>query len=94
MRRLNRREYVNTLKDLLGVEINVSELPSDTGPGGFDTVGSNLFMSANQIEQYQALGREALEEAFAWQTSASVTKQLHYEAETTTPKRLSRVASR
>jgi len=86
MRRLNRREYKNTLRELLGVEINVAELPPDGGSGGFDTVGSNLFMSANQIEQYQALGREALEEAFAWQTSASVTKKLHYKGETTTPK--------
>jgi mono/diheme cytochrome c family protein len=86
MRRLNRREYKNTLRELLGVEINVSELPPDGGSGAFDTVGSNLFMSANQIEQYQALGREALEEAFAWQTAASVTKKLHYEGETTTPK--------
>lgn len=86
MRRLNRREYKNTLRELLGVEINVAELPPDGGSGAFDTVGSNLFMSANQIEQYQALGREALEEAFAWQTAASVTKKLHYDGETTTPK--------
>ncbi|WP_395716477.1 DUF1592 domain-containing protein [Prosthecobacter sp.] len=86
MRRLNRREYKNTLRELLGVEINVAELPPDGGSGAFDTVGSNLFMSANQIEQYQALGREALEEAFAWQTAASVTKKLHYEGETTTPR--------
>lgn len=86
MRRLNRREYKNTLRELLGVDINVAELPPDGGSGAFDTVGSNLFMSANQIEQYQALGREALEEAFAWQTAASVTKKLHYEGETTTPK--------
>ncbi len=86
MRRLNRREYKNTLRELLGAEINVAELPPDGGSGAFDTVGSNLFMSANQIEQYQALGREALEEAFAWQTAASVTKKLHYEGETTTPK--------
>ena len=57
MRRLNRREYKNTLRELLGVEINVAELPGDTGTGGFDTVGSNLFMSANQFEQYQSLGR-------------------------------------
>jgi len=85
MRRLNRREYRNTLRELLGVEINVSELPADTGTGGFDTVGANLFMSANQFEQYQALGREALEEAFAWQAASAVEKKLHYEAETTTP---------
>ena len=86
MRRLNRREYRNTLRELLGVEINVSELPPDGGSGSFDTVGSNLFMSANQIEQYQALGREALEEAFSWQAAAHVEKKLHYEAETNTPK--------
>ncbi|MCB1086726.1 MAG: DUF1592 domain-containing protein, partial [Verrucomicrobiae bacterium] len=86
MRRLNRREYRNTLRELLGVEINVSELPPDGGSGSFDTVGANLFMSANQIEQYQALGREALEEAFAWQAAAGVVEKLHYEAETTTPK--------
>ncbi|WP_256199193.1 DUF1587 domain-containing protein [Verrucomicrobium spinosum] len=59
MRRLNRREYQNTLRELLGVEINVSELPADTGTGGFDTVGSNLFMSGNQFEQYLSLGRDA-----------------------------------
>lgn len=86
MRRLNRREYKNTLRELLGAEINVAELPPDGGSGSFDTVGSNLFMSANQIEQYQALGREALEEAFAWQAAANVAEKLHYEAETTTPK--------
>ncbi len=85
MRRLNRREYRNTLRELLGVEINVSDLPADSGAGGFDTVGANLFMSANQFEQYQVLGREALEEAFAWQAAAGVEKKLHYEAETTTP---------
>lgn len=81
MRRLNRREYRNTLRELLGVEINVSELPSDTGTGGFDTVGSNLFMSGNQFEQYLALGREALDEAFERQAVAGETRTLHYEAE-------------
>ncbi len=85
MRRLNRREYRNTLRELLGVEINVSELPSDTGTGGFDTVGANLFMSGNQFEQYQTLGREALTEAFEWQAAAGVAKKLRYEAETFTP---------
>ena len=63
LRRLNRREYRNTLRELLGADINVSELPSDTGTGSFDTVGSNLFISANQIEQYQSLAKEALTEA-------------------------------
>jgi len=85
MRRLNRREYKNTLRELLGVDVNVSDLPADGGGGSFDTVGANLFMSANQFEQYQGLGREAVEEAFAWQAASGVEKKLHYEAETTTP---------
>ena len=81
MRRLNRREYKNTLRELLGVEINVAELPSDMGTGGFDTAGQNLFMSANQFEQYQSLGRAALEEAFAWEAAADEERVLRYETE-------------
>jgi hypothetical protein len=84
LRRLNRREFRNTLRELLGADINVSELPSDTGTGSFDTVGSNLFISANQIEQYQSLAKEALTEAAAWIAARGVEKKLHYEAETTT----------
>jgi hypothetical protein len=83
MRRLNRREYKNTLRELLGVEINVPELPSDTGTGAFDTVGSNLFMSGNQFEQYQSLSREALSEAFDRIASAGVEKKVRIEAEET-----------
>ncbi|MFN0079288.1 MAG: DUF1592 domain-containing protein [Prosthecobacter sp.] len=85
MRRLNRREYRNTLRELLGVEIDVSELPPDTSSGGFDTVGANLFMSGNQFEQYQSLGREALTEAFERQAAAAVEKSKRYEAEAWTP---------
>ena len=49
MRRLNRREYKNTVRDLLGVDINVRELPADGGAGTFDTVGSSLFLSLIHI---------------------------------------------
>jgi hypothetical protein len=81
MRRLNRREYRNTLRELLGVDINVAELPADTGTGGFDTVGSNLFMSANQFEQYQSLGREAIEEAFVRHEAVDEVRSLRIEVE-------------
>lgn len=84
MRRLNRREYRNTLRELLGVEISVSELPADVGAGGFDTVGSNLFMSSNQFEQYLALGREALEEAWERHAARDVEKTFRLEGEETT----------
>ena len=81
MRRLNRREYKNTLRELLGVDINVAELPGDTGTGGFDTFGSNLFMSANQFEQYQSLGLQSLDEAFTRFAAADEQRSLHVEAE-------------
>ena len=81
MRRLNRREYRNTLRVLLGVEVNVSELPADTGNGGFDTAGADLFISGNQVEQYQTLGREALDEAFEWQTAKGLEQKIRVEAE-------------
>ncbi|UUO04677.1 DUF1592 domain-containing protein [Blastopirellula sp. J2-11] len=86
MRRLNRREYRNTLRELLGVQANVSELPGDTGTGAFDTVGSNLYMSSTQFEQYIALGREALNEAFDRQAAAGVEKKTRFETEEITPK--------
>ena len=85
MRRLNRREYKNTIRDLLGVDLAVRELPADGGAGSFDTVGSSLFMSSDQFEQYLALGRQALDEHFARYVAAAPTKPLkvHIEAEAT-----------
>lgn len=81
LRRLNRREYQNTLRELLGVDIPVGELPADTGSGNFDTVGSNLFMSANQFEQYLAVGRRALNHAFERELMADEERYWRYETE-------------
>lgn len=81
LRRLNRREYQNTLRELLGVEFPVGELPADTGSGNFDTVGSNLFMSANQFEQYLALGRQALDRAFERELMSDEERYWRYELE-------------
>ena len=75
MRRLNRREYGNTLRDLLGVEVDVLELPADVQAGRFDTVGSGLFISADQIEQYHALGMTAMEDPRA---RANVCLDCHF----------------
>jgi hypothetical protein len=83
MRRLNRREYKNTIRDLLGVDLRVNELPADGGAGTFDTVGSSLFMSSDQFEQYLALGRQALDEHFARFIAPPPARELkvHIEAE-------------
>lgn len=86
MRRLNRREYKNTIRDLLGIDLRVNELPADGGAGTFDTVGSSLFMSSDQFEQYLALGRQALDEHFARMvppTQALKQLKIHVETEAT-----------
>ena len=81
MRRLNQREYGNSLHHLLGIRINVNELPADTQANSFDTTGSNLFMSGDQFEQYLDLAREALSEAFERHDHASTIKKSRFEAE-------------
>ena len=65
MRRLNRREYQNTIESLTGVSLNVDSLPPDGGSGTFDTEGASQFISSDQFEQYLELGRTAVDEAFA-----------------------------
>ncbi|MCC6152496.1 MAG: DUF1592 domain-containing protein, partial [Candidatus Hydrogenedentes bacterium] len=64
-RRLNRAEYQNTLRDLLGIEIDVMHLfPADGAGGeGFDNNGSSLFLSAIQIEKYLEAADLAIETA-------------------------------
>ena len=63
MRRLNRREYANTIRELLGVNVDVSSLPDDMSGSSFDTTGSGLFFSSDQLEKYLAIGRAAIDEA-------------------------------
>jgi hypothetical protein len=65
IRRLNKREYEHTIEELLGVKVDAKELPNDGGGGGFDTFGKSLFLSSDQLEQYLALARKALDQAVA-----------------------------
>ncbi|HEX4796054.1 MAG TPA: DUF1592 domain-containing protein [Humisphaera sp.] len=53
LRRLNRVEYRNTIKDLMGVDYNTTEEfpPDDTGYG-FDTIGDVLSFSPLLLEKY------------------------------------------
>lgn len=63
IRRLNRREYANTMRDLLGVPIDTTGLPQDGKLDGFDTIGDAQFMSTIHFEKYLQLGRLALDRA-------------------------------
>jgi hypothetical protein len=52
-RRLNRVEYQNTVRDLLGVEVDLKELlPPDTSSDGFDNVGEALHTSSFLMDRY------------------------------------------
>ncbi len=60
IRRLNRREYVNTIEDLLGVRVDPFDLPDDDLYAGFDTIGQAQEMSALAYEQYLNVGKKAI----------------------------------
>ncbi len=64
MRRLNQRDYQNTVESLLGVRLDDALLPEDGSSGDFDTVGASLFISSDKFEQYLTLGRHAIDEFY------------------------------
>ncbi len=64
MRRLNRREYQNSIAALTSVKVDTNSLPADGGGSTFDTEGASQFISSDQIEQYLKLGGNAIGEWF------------------------------
>jgi hypothetical protein len=55
VRRLNRTEYDNTVRDLLGVDLHLSEnFPQDDSGYGFDNIGDVLSLSTVLMEKYLA----------------------------------------
>lgn len=66
LRRLNRAEYTNTVRDLLGIELDLREkLALDGSTDGFDNVGSALHLSSFAVERYLDAADAALNAAIA-----------------------------
>ncbi len=63
LRRLNRAEYANTVRDLLGLEFDPDTFPADPPAGGFDNVGSALTMSPLHMELYYDAARALVDRA-------------------------------
>ncbi len=64
LRRLNRVEYRNTIRDLLGVDYKpTDEFPSDDVGYGFDNIGDVLTLSTVLMEKYFAAAEQISEEA-------------------------------
>src|SRR6059058_4869904 len=66
IRRLNRAEYENTVRDLLGVDLDLKELlPPDPAVNGFDNGAEALHVSSFLMEQYLEAADKVLDAAIA-----------------------------
>jgi hypothetical protein len=64
LRRLNRREYANAIRDLLGLEIDAARyLPVDNVKGGYDNNAEALQVSPTFIDQYLNAARSIAHDA-------------------------------
>ncbi len=67
MRRLNRFEYVNTMRDLLGLGREffafTSDFPGDATEHGFDNNGEALTLSEHQLQRYLEVAETSLDAA-------------------------------
>jgi hypothetical protein len=76
IRRLNRTEYGNAVRDLLDVDFPFStELPADGQAAGFDNIGDALSMSPVLLESYLKVGRKVSQLAVGVADPAPVTDQ-------------------
>lgn len=77
LRRLNRSEYQNTMRDLLGIEHNyVKDFPPESlSEDGFRNDGSTLQISDLQMEYYLKAAREGLRKAIVLGPRPKVIRQ-------------------
>jgi hypothetical protein len=83
MRRLNRAEYANTVRDLLGVEIDLADLlPPDTSTNGFDNNAESLHTSSYLLRSYLDAADRVLDEAIVNESKPwQVKKRFHIKDE-------------
>jgi len=77
LRRLNRTEYRNTIRDLLGVDFNTdAEFPNDDTGHGFDTIGDVLTISPLLLEKYISAAKAVVAQAVPTQAWAPAEKRI------------------
>jgi hypothetical protein len=65
LRRINRREYQNTVRDMFGIHIDLTRLlVDDSATQGFDTLASSLSVSAEQMVLYLEAADLVLDQVF------------------------------
>ncbi|MFN4261348.1 MAG: DUF1592 domain-containing protein [Gemmataceae bacterium] len=77
MRRLNRVEYRNTIRDLIGVSFDPTEdFPSDDIGHGFDNIGDVLSLSPVLMERYLAAAESIMSQAITPNPPAVIKRHL------------------
>lgn len=64
LRRLNRHEYQQTVRDLFLTDVEIHGLPEDSSTDGFDTVGEGLAVSAEAMQAYLDAADQVLDAVF------------------------------
>jgi hypothetical protein len=75
LHRLNRTEYGNAIRDLLGLSVDISEyLPADDEGYGFDNIADVLRTSPSLLEQYLSASRKISELAIGDTSVTPISK--------------------
>ncbi|MCZ6640889.1 MAG: DUF1592 domain-containing protein [Gammaproteobacteria bacterium] len=79
MRRLTHTEYDNTVRDLFGVELNVTDrFPTElTGSSGFENSSNTLFLQPSLMERYIAAAQRVVDLALPREPNGIVQKSSH-----------------
>ncbi len=82
MRRLNRFEYVNTMRDLLGLRREffafTSDFPVDATDHGFDNNGEVLTLSDHQLQRYLEVAETSFDAASFFDVDRPKPQEWHY----------------
>lgn len=79
IRRLNRTEYNNTIRDLCGVDFKpAEEFPSDDVGYGFDNIGDVLSFQPVLLEKYMAAADKVLAAALKIEEAPKSSKQRYF----------------
>tara|TARA_R110002049_G_scaffold2750_8_gene22216 strand:- start:153876 stop:156506 length:2631 start_codon:yes stop_codon:yes gene_type:complete len=86
MRRLNRDEYANTIRDLLLIDRQhlhaiIEELPGDGRAEGFDRLGAGLFFDQTQIDRMLQAAKTIAELAIVDPSQGPSVRNTRFEAE-------------
>ncbi|HEV3115903.1 MAG TPA: DUF1592 domain-containing protein [Gemmataceae bacterium] len=77
LRRLNRTEYRNTIRDLVGIDFDaMADFPPDDTGHGFDNIGDVLTLSPLLLEKYVAAAKSIVAQAVPTQPWVAAEKRI------------------